>query len=103
MGEAKVMHGVVEIRPVEAVVHLTFALVAPTWTTGLLWPAAAAVPAVRLAMATKIEVEMAVEAETLKMDFIAEAIQRVMLAMVERKVRAVRVLNVVPDSRVSLV
>jgi hypothetical protein len=54
-------------------------------------------------MATKIEVEMAVEAETLKMDFIAEAIQRVMLVMVERKVRAVRVLNVVPDSLVSLV
>jgi hypothetical protein len=68
-----------------------------------LWLAAAAVPVVRLAMATKIEVEMAVEAETLKMDFIAEAIQRVMLAMVERKVRAVRVLNVVPDSLVSLV
>jgi hypothetical protein len=68
-----------------------------------LWLAAAAVPVVRLAMATKIEVEMAVEAETLKMDFIAEATQRVMLAMVERKVRAVRVLNVVPDSRVSLV
>ena len=65
--------------------------------------AAAAVPAVRLAMATKIEVEMAVEAETLKMDFIAEATQRVMLAMVERKVRAVRVLNVVPDSLVRLV
>jgi hypothetical protein len=68
-----------------------------------LWPAAAAVPVVRLAMAIKIAVEMAVEAETLKMDFIAEAIQRVMLVMVERKVRAVRVLNVVPDSRVSLV
>jgi hypothetical protein len=30
MVEAKVMHGVVEIRPVEVVVHLTFALVAPT-------------------------------------------------------------------------
>ena len=60
-------------------------------------------PVVRLAMAIKIEVEMAVEAETLKMDFIAEAIQRVMLVMVERKVRAVRVLNVVPDSLVRLV
>jgi hypothetical protein len=61
------------------------------------------VPVVRLATETTSAVEMAVEAETLKMDFIAEAIQRVMLAMVERKVRAVRVLNVVPDSRVSLV
>jgi hypothetical protein len=68
-----------------------------------LWLAAAAVPVVRLATETTSAVEMAVEAETLKMDFIAEATQRVMLAMVERKVRAVRVLNVVPDSRVSLV